>query len=306
MEILCNACEEEVSCLKQHLLDNKTCFTWNRLLNESPTSNIATVIQQTYMTQISEQLKCDNCNIKYSNVGNLNKHYKKHLECLKMNLYNNVVSANKDTKTSEISDQRYYEYWPTSLYNDDLQNAANFIISYLKELPLMSSQLKKAIIVDCDETLFFGDPRIIGMKELELGYNRHGNQIFILPVNREIAYIMSEAKKIGLVVIVVSSRPTHSYDATKQNLAMFNIDYDIFDATNDKAKIDKFIEISKSYDIVCTMGDSEEDCFLECPLAVKLPEPGDKRVKIYQNKNLTVLNAKNPKTTYSKSVVINL
>ncbi len=309
----CVACEEEVHCIQDHYENNINCLKWVILLKNNKLSNVADIIQKLYTSaqiQLKDSDTCKNCNIKYSNIGNLNKHYKKHPECLKINLYNETtIQTTQQTiytrpyieNTQNISDDKaYYLNWPNSVYNEDLAFAKNAALYYLENFvsvgKIKENKLSPCVIFDFDDCLVFGDPAsVVGVREMELG-NIDGNDIFILPINKEITDIISCIKHtynklcIKLNVIILSARPRESMSATIANLRMFDIEYDeviVQDTIIDGGDLDldfkkrKFDELNNKYNIIFTIGDQENDCYINSPFSIKLPDPESKKVKIY-------------------------
>ena len=309
--VKCQACEKQFPCskisplsvLNNHYSDNPTCLKWNKLLENDVNAKFIQKMYALTQVQIKDSLKCDNCDTEYSNIGNLNKHYKNHPECLKINFYNlDTVNTTKcpnkhikefNHEISVLKDLHIVDYdptidivksyflnWPKSLYNHDLRLAKRNIIEYLNTVSVEN----KTILIDCDDTIFFGDPeQVIGIREMELGMNEDGHEIFILPINREIKDIVLHAKNLGFNVVFWSARPLQSRAATIENLEMFDIPYnELIVNENDEDpdfKIQIIEKLSSRYNIVCTIGDQEFDCYL--PYAVRLPNPESKKVQIY-------------------------
>lgn len=295
----CNGCETEINGkLEDHYDRSLNCKIWIDLMNdETNVANVAKTIQDVYIEQTQHSLTCDNCEATYSNLGNINKHYKNHPECLKINLFNNIMKKSKTDEERhcveysssgiDITQKDYYHNWPDSTYNKDLLYAKNSILDYLKEPRKVSSQ-KECIVFDLDETLIFGDPsETMGIREMELGTSTEGHSIFALPIIKEIVEVARYAKSIGLYVVVMSARPKESYTATVTNLNMFGVEYDELIHDNDENmlaseyKSKNFEILSKKYDIICTVGDQEIDCYSNNPFSVKLPDPESMKIKLY-------------------------
>jgi len=251
---------------------------WDELLINDTTAKF---IENMYnYVQPSDDTKCKTCNIEYCNVGNRNKHYKQHPECFKLFLY---------TIMDKYSNEEYYKNWPNSLYNIDLNNANKTIINYLRTIPTEFGH-NKAIVFDCDDTLLYDDPSgVTKIEEIEY-VDKNGDTIFILPPNNEIVDLAIEAKKLGFRIIILTLRPQTSLPSTIENLKMHRVIYDEIVhnenlcGTDDKHHL--FEKISNKYDIICTIGDQEYDCYVKSPFSVKLPDPNCRYVKIYKYGNL--------------------
>lgn len=297
----CVACEDEIiGSEDEHHTQSPSCYKWKQLLKSDKTG--ASFIQNTY-TNTHTQLKdsiCLNCDVIYSNMGNLNKHHKKHPECLKLNLYKTIYK-NLETitetdprpyyykisasNTPDIFDTKeYYRYWPESMYNDDLVKSKDIIIEYLKGCSAKNKQQqipkKQALIAGLDNVIFFDDSaNVLKHKDMELGKDRFGNNIFILPINVEIKEIMNVAKMLDIYVFVATSRPDSSRAASEYNLKMFEINYDELIIVEDNQPI--FEKINLDYEILLDIGRSAANIYKESPCSVILPYENIKHVSIY-------------------------
>jgi hypothetical protein len=184
--------------------------------------------------------------------------------------------------TQQFTEKQYYSFWPNSLYNNDLEIAKNITINYLKYHKQIDFEIidnKDAIILDLDDTILFGDPcRIVGITEIE-----ESDDIFILPINKEIKELIDEAKKLGFIIIIWTARPSCSKKATIENLKRYNIQYDLL-VTNDDDEYENFKatqikKLNEIYNIICTIGDQEFDCFE--PFAIKLPDEENRYISLY-------------------------
>lgn len=177
--------------------------------------------------------------------------------------------------------KEYFSGWPgKSFYNDDLNWCASIAIQYLRKIaPAYKNSNKIGLVIfDLDDTLFMGDPEnVIGIQEMSLG-THNGQEIFILPVNRQIVQVANEARKLGFKIVCLTARPAESKLASVTNLNMFNIPHDML-IMNQKDE-DPFFKIKirrqlikPNQDIVCTIGDQFTDIYLpgKSTCAIKLP-----------------------------------
>lgn len=178
-----------------------------------------------------------------------------------------------------MSNINYWKGWPfTGEYMKDLNWAAAVGKQYLDKIATKPSAKKKCVIFDIDDTIVFGDPdEAIGVKDMDLGVHE-GQCVFILPRNKPIVKLAEHAKKLGMLVIMLTARPAESRLASKTNMEEYNIPYDAI-IMNEKDE-DYFFKIrvrrniETKYDIVLTIGDQINDCM--CPgtaAAIKLPDP---------------------------------
>jgi hypothetical protein len=166
------------------------------------------------------------------------------------------------------------------MYYDDLKWAATLGMQYLNKVAKRPGTKQKCVIFDIDDTLVFGDPdEVVGIREMELG-EQEGQLVFIYPRNEPICKLAEFAKKLGILVIVLTARPPQSKIASKWNMNYLHIPYDIL-ITNDQDKEACFKikvrrNISQKYDILLTIGDQTTDCLCVGPntASIKLPEPG--------------------------------
>lgn len=173
--------------------------------------------------------------------------------------------------------------WPMKgKYCDDCIWAAKLGGEYLNRFVRYPTSKQKCVIFDIDETLLFGDPEhAVGVREMELG-SHEGSEIFILPRNEPIVKLAEHAKRLGYFIIVVTARPKESRLASKTNLSMFRIPYDLLvmnDGDEDPCfKINVRRRIAQKYDVAMTVGDQITDVL--CPggltAVIKLPDPTSK------------------------------
>ncbi len=321
----CDSCETRISsttldekesnkCIEDHFKLNPFCLKWKNILNNDKENN-AKFIQKNYkIMALNNSTICYNCRVEYSNIGNINKHYKNHPECFKICCFinsggtiiqnNNIVTKfthsfsiieklykqnenYTDYKHKKITTEQYYKYWPNSLYNIDLQIAKEITINYLKTI----ISENKTLVMDLYGTLLYRDP--ICLNEINLGNDKYGNNISIWLPNNEIILIATYAKELGFKIIILSSRSEKSREASIQNMKLFNIPYDTLIINTDQSLVFKEIEIKKlkaSYNIVCTIGCRYTDCFE--PFSVKLPDPDSLKVEIYSENDIEIKNFK--------------
>lgn len=300
----CVACEDEiVGSEDEHYIQSPSCGKWKQILLSDKIG--ATFIQETYQkthTQLKNSV-CLNCDIIYSNIGNLNKHHKKHPECLKINLYKTIYKKTEtdprqyqykisaSTTPDKFNIKEYYRYWPESMYNNDLDKSKDIIIKYLEQCSTNNENdsnsgngsdgdgdgKKPVLVVGLDDVILFGDHAgVLGHHEMELGEDRSGNDIFILPINVEIKEIMEAAQKLNIYVIIVTLRPKESKAASIRNLKMFEIKYDELIVTENKQPI--FEKINSKYKIIMDIGRSADHAYKKSPFSVILPDEDVKYV----------------------------
>ncbi len=301
--------EECEKLLQDHHKKNNLCRKWTSEIN---TNGICKFIQEIVHIINEPEPFCYGCNMTYSNIGNLNKHFKNHNECLKFHLlnklikkhgqsfgqiirdsegpeedtvkplYNNICGFNNDllikhfTRCSRsnqigiIDHKEYYKGYPfTGHYFDDLNWAKEESLKILKKLVI--EETSGTVICDFDDTLVLGDiVNVLGIKEMEYGKNKDGNDIFVLPPIQQIVDVITYAKEHGFSVYIISSRPISSFDATIFNLNLFKIPCDIvIHCEGYKTKPEEIV--SRGLNVVLSIGDQPTDCFL--PNAVRLPSP---------------------------------
>ncbi len=186
-----------------------------------------------------------------------------------------------------MNDSLYYLSWPKSLYNRDLDTACTIVSKYLQYANEIITKKPKAIVIDCDGTIFFDDPaQVLGLKEMEFSTKQSDNSsTFILPINKEVRKVANTAKMLGFKVIFFSGRPNGSHATTKFNLDMFDVSYDdvLFPDLSSHGycpgKWQIIEQIKENYTLMCVIGDQKTDCYGD--FFVKLPSPDDKSIKIY-------------------------
>lgn len=181
----------------------------------------------------------------------------------------------------------YYKTWPSSScgYNKDLNWSCSIAIQYLTKIaPKYKNSGRIGIVVmDLDDTIFFSDDEKedeITIKEMCIG-----EDIFILPINRQVVKVAEVAEKLGFKILYLTARPSESRMASIVNLNMFNVPKGtvvVNDRDQDpwnKIKIRQELAAKPNHDIVATFGDKWTDVYMPGPntMIVKLPE-GDSRV----------------------------
>ena len=191
----------------------------------------------------------------------------------------------KDYRQSQA--KTYWSGWPMSgQYLQDLKWASEISIKYLRSVASRVDKRNAAVIFDVDETIMFGDPEeLLGVREMELGVH-DGQEIFILPPNPPISKVVSESKRLGFKIIVLTARPATSKKATLTNLDMFKIPYDYIIMNNKESdpdfKISARRQLFDKFNIILTVGDQPCDCLLPGRSAVlKLPDPTSKCAYFY-------------------------
>ncbi len=193
------------------------------------------------------------------------------------------------------NDRSYWAGWPGKCqYNNDLNWACSIAIDYLTKI---APSYKKGgvnegkiglVIFDLDDTLFMGDPEsMIGVTEMSLGIH-NGQEVFILPPNKQVVSVANKARELGFKVICLTARPKESQMASVANLNMFNIPHDML--IMDELDEDPFFKIrirrklvKPNQHIVCTIGDQITDIYLpgKNTCAIKLPDPESKCAYAY-------------------------
>lgn len=254
--IICPACtnsvpvqESSFATFENHLNCSELCNNW--ITNKTYTKKI---IDEIVSKLQNNSLYCDTCSTSFSNVGNFNKHMKEKPICLKNNLYNHVKLLEEQLESEQYDDDdgetsekfyldcylnnpncfvrtssapfkdknTYYRNWPNSIYDVDLNWAKNIAINYLQGLK--TNGKTGTIVFDFDNTLVFGDPEeIVGIREMELGKDKSGSSIFVLPANQSIVDIVKKSKELGFTNVIASMRPGESYNATVRNLEFIGI-----------------------------------------------------------------------------------
>ena len=202
---------------------------------------------------------------------------------------NRMAGRNQSTGSGPICSEVYYAGWPKKgLYNDDLNWACRIGINYLKQIaPITKNQNKIGIIVlDIDDTLVMGDHApILGIREQER--IEDNQEIFILPINKQVKALAVTARNLGLKIVILTARPLSSKAASICNLQDYDIPYDMI-IMNDKDSDPMFkVKVRRSLDndkrqIVLTVGDQPFDCFSPGKAAaIKLPDPDCKCAYVY-------------------------
>lgn len=194
------------------------------------------------------------------------------------------------------SDEAYYKGWPGKCpYTTDVNWAASIAIDYLKKIaPKVKAAGKIGLVIfDLDDTLFMGDPaKVVGIEEMSLGLHKGPNgqeqEIFILPVNRQIVQVANTARALGLKIICLTARPAESQLASISNLNMFAIPNDgliMNDKDEDpffKIKVRRQLAADPKQIVVLTIGDQFTDLYFPgTAAAIKLPDPDSKASYAY-------------------------
>jgi len=184
-------------------------------------------------------------------------------------------------KKTNTDNNTYFEGWPGKCnYNADLNWASNIAIQYLEKIAPMYRTKKGLVVFDLDETLFMGDPdESLEMSEMSFKYK--DEEIFILPLNRQVCRIATKAKELKFQVVCITARPPESEMASIVNLNMYNIPCDTLimnkENTDPCFKINerRKLQIPGKQEIVLTIGDQGTDIYLPGPnsAVIKLPEP---------------------------------
>jgi predicted secreted acid phosphatase len=189
------------------------------------------------------------------------------------------------------SDEAYYKGWPGKCpYNDDLNWAAKLAIQYLEKIsPRYKGTGKIGLVIfDLDDTIFMGDPaQVIGIVEMSLGMHKGPNgeeqEIFILPVNRQIVKVANVARQLGFKIVCLTARPQESQLASVTNLNMFSVPNDMLLMNNKdedpffKIRVRRQLSSTPNQDIVLTIGDQFTDLYFPgSAAAIKLPDPESK------------------------------
>jgi hypothetical protein len=206
---------------------------------------------------------------------------------------------NDDSDESESDEEidpkliNYYKGWPIQCqYTNDLKWAAEKSVIFLRQIagfykPKDPSKpvTKGLVVIDLDDTIFFTDELgIIGVIDGSAGryFDDKINQeveLFMLPINEPIRFLIEEAKKLGFYVIALTARPAESRLATITNLKMCKIPYDHLimntDSKDPYFKINVRKDLSKKGQIVLTIGDMPNDVVFSGGKTafVKLPSP---------------------------------
>ena len=181
-----------------------------------------------------------------------------------------------------MSAAAYFKGWRkgTGLYYADLVWSAKIGAQYLAKIKTRNNGKPKCVIFDIDDTLVFGDPAsVIGVREIELGEEEDGQEIFWLPPNKPIVKLAEYAKTNGFIIIVFIARPKTSRTASLDNLKEFKIPFDALimnDADDDPCfKVNVRRRIAGKYDVCLTIGDQVTDVLCPGPACavIKLPDP---------------------------------
>lgn len=181
-----------------------------------------------------------------------------------------------------MDEKAYFKGWPkpNCEYVKDLIWAARIGAQFLAKIKAKKTPKPKCVIFDIDDTLVFGDPAsVVGVREMELGEQEDGQEIFWLPRNGPIVKLAEYAKNNGFVVIVLTARPKTSREASRSNLIEFRIPFDALimnDADDDPCfKVNVRRRIANKYTVCLTIGDQVTDVL--CPggqtAVIKLPDP---------------------------------
>jgi len=126
-EIVCPSCEnvyKSDNSITEHFSRNPACKRWYSLLNGS--SIIAKLVQETSnrskteyaMKNSMKKHLCNSCGLEYCNLGNLNKHLKSHIACIKYNSYS-MLSNTELTEDELENDGINIGIVPENYINDD-------------------------------------------------------------------------------------------------------------------------------------------------------------------------------------------
>jgi predicted secreted acid phosphatase len=187
----------------------------------------------------------------------------------------------------------YWVNWPKCQANKELKMVADSTIKYLKMYSLKKKGQggkKDIIIFDIDDTLLFKDP--CNVCDMECSYKAGNELVEISPPNPAICRIASEAKLMGYIIVIVTSRLPKAKEFTENNLRIFGIPFDavIYNPCKSRPEGDYGCfkatlrrDLEKKYNIVATLGDQLTDVYCSSPYTaqIKLAEATSKCCYIY-------------------------